>query len=56
MTINVAIDRGLVSAEPTNDLTLPFAFVRRDEPEYVKPSDIPVEDDNCTLNFILNKL
>lgn len=58
MTIDHAIHRGLVSAEPTNDLTLSFAFVRRgEEIEYVVPfeSDIPEEDD-YTANFILNRL
>lgn len=58
MTIDHAIQRGVVSAEPSNDILLSFAFVRRgDEVEYVQPveSDLPEEDD-YTANFILNRL
>jgi hypothetical protein len=59
MTIDHAIQRGVVSAEPTNDLSLSFAFVRRDEEiEYVEPfedNDVP-EVDDYTANFIINRL
>jgi hypothetical protein len=57
MTIDHAIAHG-VYAEPSNDITLPFAFVRRgEEIEYIAPveTDIPSEDD-YTANFIINRL
>jgi hypothetical protein len=57
MTIDHAIAFG-VYAEPTNDLTLPFAFVRRgDEIEHIAPVEPSVpEEDDYTANFIINRL
>ena len=57
MTIDHAIAHG-VYAEPSNDITLPFAFVRRgEEIEHAELADteIPAEDD-YTANFIINRL
>jgi hypothetical protein len=54
MTIDHAIARGIY-AEPTNDLTLPFAFVRRgEEIYYVEPIESVDLDDS--IHFILNRL
>jgi hypothetical protein len=56
MTIDHAIAFG-VYAEPTNDLTLPFAFVRRaDEIEYVEPIETETEDQDDSLHYILNRI
>jgi hypothetical protein len=58
MTINRAIDRGLVSAEPTNDVTMPFAFVQMDVP-VLPPTNRyldPQEDVDSSVNFILSRV
>jgi hypothetical protein len=57
MTINNAIARGLY-AEPTNDITLPFAFVRdgeRLEPQG-EPEQIDDLDRPTCVEFLLRQI